>query len=69
MVNQFQSRSNLPTRLVAELKGEGKPVLEHAISSSVKVKESHERHLPLIHLDKNHRVTQEYLALYDSLGA
>lgn len=69
VVNQFQSRSNLPTRLVAELKGEGKPVLEQAISASVKVKESHERHLPLIHLDKNHRVTQEYLALYESLGS
>ena len=68
VVNQFQSRSNLPTRLVAELKGEGKPVLAQAISSSVKVKESHERHLPLIHLDKSHRVTQEYVALYDSLG-
>lgn len=68
VVNQFQSRSSLPARLVNELKGEGKPVLEQPISSSVKVKESHERHLPLIHLDRNHRVTQEYLALYDSLG-
>jgi chromosome partitioning protein len=34
----------------------------------VKVKESHERHLPLIYLDKSHRVTQEYVALYDSLS-
>lgn len=68
VVNQFQSRSNLPQRLVAELVGEGKPVLEQAISSSVKVKESHERHMPLIHLDKSHRVTKEYVALYDSLG-
>lgn len=68
VVNQFQSRSNLPQRLVTELKNEGRPVLEQAISSSIKVKESHERHLPLIHLDKNHRVTQEYVALYDSLG-
>jgi len=68
VVNQFQSRSNLPQRLVAELVGEGKPVIAQAISSSVKVKESHERHLPLIHLDKNHRVTQEYVALYDSQG-
>lgn len=67
VVNQFQSRSNLPQRLVTELKNEGKPVLDQAISSSVKVKESHERHLPLIHLDKSHRVTQEYVALYDSL--
>jgi len=68
VVNQFQSRSNLPGRLVNELTNEGKPVLAQAISTSVKVKESHERHLPLIHLDKTHRVTQEYLALFDSLG-
>jgi len=68
VVNQFQSRSNLPQRLVAELIGEGKPVLEQTITSSVKIKESHERHLPLIHLDKNHRVTKEYLALYHSLA-
>lgn len=67
VVNQFQSRSNLPQRLVDELRNEDKPVLAQAISSSVKVKESHERHLPLIHLDKSHRVTQEYVALYDSL--
>ncbi len=69
VVNQFQSRSNLPQRLVAELQGEGKPVIEQFISSSVKVRESHERHLPLIHLDKAHRVTREYIALYDALGA
>ena len=68
VVNQFQSRSSLPTRLVNELKNEGKPVLAQPISSSVKVKESHERHLPLIHLDKSHRVSQEYLELYDSLS-
>ena len=68
VVNQYQSRSNLPQRLVAELQAEGKPVLAQAISASVKVKESHERHLPMIHLDKNHRVTQEYIALYDALS-
>ncbi len=68
VVNQFQSRSNLPQRLVAELRGEGRPVLDQAISSSIKIKESHERHLPMIHLDKHHRVTREYLALYDSLA-
>lgn len=68
VVNQYQSRSNLPQRLVGELRQEGKPVLDQVISSSVRVKESHERHLPLIHLDRSHRVTQEYVALYDSLG-
>ena len=67
VVNQFQARSNLPQRLVNELKAEGRPVLAQTIGSSVKVKESHDRHLPLIHLDRSHRITQEYLALYESL--
>ena len=67
IVNQFQSRSRLPTRLVEELKAEGKPVLDCDIGTSIKVKESHEQHKPLIHFDRGHRITQEYLALFDSL--
>jgi chromosome partitioning protein len=69
VVNQFQARSNLPQRLVNELKAEGRPVLEQTIGSSVKVKESHDRHLPLVHLERSHRITQEYLALYESISA
>nr|WP_233575028.1 ParA family protein [Stagnimonas aquatica] len=68
VVNQFQARSNLPQRLVNELKAEGRPVLEQTIGSSVKVKESHDRHLPLVHLERSHRITQEYLALYESIA-
>ncbi len=68
IVNQFQARSALPTRIVSELRNEGHPVLGATLSSSIRVKESHEQHLPLIHLDKNHRVTQEYLSLYNSLS-
>jgi len=68
VVNQFQARSNLPQRLVNELKAEGRPVLEQTIGSSVKVKESHDRHLPLVHLERSHRITQEYLALYQSIS-
>jgi chromosome partitioning protein len=67
VVNQFQARSKLPSRLVEELKAEGKPILDCAIGSSIKVKESHEQHKPLIHFDRGHRITQEYLALFDSL--
>lgn len=68
VVNQFQARSNLPQRLVNELKAEGRPVLAQTIGSSVKVKESHDRHLPLVHLERSHRITQEYLALYQSIA-
>ncbi|MDH4458128.1 MAG: ParA family protein [Nevskia sp.] len=68
IVNQFQSRAKLMQRVVSELKAEGQPLLDAALSSSVRVKESHEQHKPMIHLDPAHRVTQEYIALYESLG-
>jgi len=68
IVNQFQSRAKLPQRVVAELKAEGQPILDQSLSSSVRVKESHEKHQPMIFLDPTHRVTQEYVALYDALG-
>ena len=37
--------------------------------SSVKVKESHERNLPLIHLDARHKLTQDFLALHAAISA
>ena len=67
VVNQFQSRSKLPARVVEELKAEGRPVLAQTLSSSVKVKESHEKHEPMIYLDGSHRVTREYVALFEAL--
>lgn len=67
VVNQFQGRAKLPQRVVAELRAEGQPMLEQTVSSSVRVKESHERHRPMIFLDPSHRVTGEYLALYEAL--
>ncbi|MDX1569576.1 MAG: ParA family protein [Xanthomonadales bacterium] len=68
VVNQFQARSNLPQRVVAELREEKLPVLDQMISSSVIVKESHQANRPLIHLKRSHKVTQEFVALYESLS-
>ena len=67
VVNQFLSRSTLPQRVVAELVAEGLPVLPQHLSSSIKVKESHEACQPLIHLLPGHKLTREYLALFESL--
>lgn len=69
VVNQFQPRASLPQRLVTELVDEGLPVLPAYLSSSVKVKESHDAAQPLIYLAPNHKVTQEYIALYKALTA
>lgn len=67
VVNQFQARAALPQRVVQELLDEGLPVLQPCLSASVKVKESHERSTPMIHLDPRHKLTQELVALYESL--
>jgi len=69
IVNQFQARANLPQQLVAELREEGLPVLDARLSSSIKIKESHQQSLPMIHLDRNHKLTQEYNTLFDELQA
>ena len=67
VVNQFQLRANLPQRLVQELIDEGLPVLQPYLSASVKIKESHEQALPMIHLDARHKLSVEYLALHQAL--
>lgn len=69
VVNQFQPRASLPVRLVKELREEGLPVLDSHLSSSVKIRESHDLGLPMIHLDHRHKLAQEFLALYRELEA
>ncbi len=69
VVNQFQARARLPQRLVDELKEEGLPVLDNKLSSSIRIRESHDRNLPMIHLDARHKLSQEMVALYEELQA
>jgi len=68
VINQFQPRASLPQRTVQELIDEGLPVLEPYLSASVRIKESHESAQPMVHLDPRHKLTQEFLALYEALG-
>jgi chromosome partitioning protein len=68
IVNQFQPRASLPQKVVAELIEEGLPVLQPYLGASVKIKESHERALPMVHLDPKHKLTLEFVALHDALG-
>jgi chromosome partitioning protein len=67
VVNQFQPRARLPQRLVDELIGEGLPILEPYITSSVKVRESHQASKPLPYLTRSHKLTAQFEALYDVL--
>ena len=67
VVNQFQPRANLPQQLVQELIDEGLPVLQPYLSASVRIKESHQRALPMVHMDPRHKLTLEYLSLHQAL--
>ncbi len=69
VVNQFQPRANLPVRTVQELVDEGLPVLEPYLSQSVRIRESHERAVPMVWLDPRHKLAEEFAALYDTIAA
>ena len=69
VVNQYQARATLPREVVAELREEGLPVLQTMLSSSVKIKESHQQAKPMIHLDRGHKLSLEFIALHDEIAA
>ncbi len=56
-------------KLVEELRAEGLPIMKSSLSSSVIMKESHEKALPLIHLSPRHKLTEEFVALFRELSA
>ncbi|KAB7622624.1 ParA family protein [Alkalilimnicola sp. S0819] len=68
IVNQYQARASLPRQVVEELREEGLPVIDAYLSSSVKIRESHQCHKPLIHLAPRHKLTTEFQALHDKLA-
>lgn len=67
VVNQFQPRSNLPQRMVKELTDDNLPLFKTTISTSVVVKESHEACSPLIHFKPSHKVSQQFVTLYEEM--
>jgi chromosome partitioning protein len=67
VINQFQARASLPQQIINELRDEGLPVLASFLSSSVKIKESHQQAKPMIHLDRSHKLALEFGALFDEI--
>ena len=67
VVNQFDPRANLPREVVQSLADEGYPIFESKLSPSVIMKKSHEQNLPLVYLDPNHKLSQQFLALFEQL--
>ncbi|SIS91173.1 ParA family protein [Neptunomonas antarctica] len=68
VVNQYQPRASLPKKMVEALQAENLPVLNAKISSSVKMRESHNESKPLIHYAPKHKLTQEFVALFNELN-
>ncbi|WP_415887238.1 ParA family protein [Neptuniibacter sp. QD37_6] len=68
VVNQFQPRASLPKRIVGELLDDDLPVLKTKISASVKMRESHDDTCPLIHFAPKHKLTQEFVTLFEELA-
>ena len=60
-------RASLPQQLLDELISEGLPVLPVYLSSSVKMRESHQACMPLIFLEPKHKLTQQFVELYQLL--
>ncbi|NNL56446.1 MAG: ParA family protein [Pseudomonadales bacterium] len=67
VINQFNTQATLPAQLVQELKEEEMPVLDCHIGSSVKMKESHYQRRPLIHMARSHKLTQQFIALFEQI--
>ncbi|MEM9554019.1 MAG: ParA family protein [Acidobacteriota bacterium] len=67
VVNQFDARANLPGQLVAELEEEGLPVLSPYLGATVKVRESHQQHQPLVTYLPRHKVSEQFRVLWRGL--
>lgn len=69
VVNQMQPQAKLPQQLVNELIEEGHPVLPVHLMSSVKMRESHQLSRPLVHYVPKHKLTSQFVALFNALSA
>ncbi|MBS0289478.1 MAG: ParA family protein [Proteobacteria bacterium] len=67
IVNQYQPGAALPRRLVNELSNEGLPMISTFLTSSIKIRESHDAALPMIHFARYHKVTLEFLRIFQTL--
>jgi chromosome partitioning protein len=67
VVNQWNAQARHPQALLDALIDEGLPILPFKLGSSVKMKESHLEHLPLIHFAPSHKLTEQFVALHDGL--
>ena len=69
VVNHYQARARLPQTIVSELAAEGLPILKSYLSHSVKIRESHQKAIPIVKMAPGHKVSLEFRALYEELNS
>lgn len=69
VINQFVSRAKIPAAAVDELKEGQLTIIEPYITHSVKMKESHALHKPLIFLEPKHKISQQFVEIYDNISS
>ena len=67
IVNMFNAQAKFPTKIIADLKDLGLPVLEPYLPQSIKMKESHYQQQPLIYSAPNHKLTNHFRDLFSTL--
>ncbi|MEC9076732.1 MAG: ParA family protein [Pseudomonadota bacterium] len=65
--NQVSSRANLPQPLIDELKADSLPVTKTTLSSSVIMRECHDKAKPSVHLKSKDPLNIEFEALFQEL--
>lgn len=68
IINQFMPQANLPKNIVSQLQQADLPVLNSMLGNSVKMRESHSLHTPLIYFAPKHKLTLQFLDLYRELN-
>ncbi len=67
IVNQYQAQANFHKQLIQQIVDEGLPLMEPFIPASVKMRESRDKGIPLVHYAPKHRLTQQYQLLFEKL--
>lgn len=67
VVNQLQPRAALPQQMIEEMLADGLPMLPVHLMSSVRMRESHQACMPLIHFDPRHKLTRQFVELHEYL--
>ncbi|SEI85702.1 chromosome partitioning protein [Allopseudospirillum japonicum] len=67
IVNQFNAQAKLPRQMIEDLQASQQPLLPVHLSASVKMRESHQVSQPLIQYAPKHKLTKEFVRLFEHL--